>query len=157
MAELSDIIHAALDVLKDEPGLAEIEDWQEVNRFIPLKSPGISVGAEKETFTAYDRRFDNTEVSLKIYVWVNDSDPARGESEVRRFARLVRYALVKDPYLDGLIDSGFVSEIKYSASDQGQEMLTYLAGMDYQVSCLTQRTEREPAWEVGEVQVEIHH
>ncbi|ADY55132.1 hypothetical protein Sgly_0775 [Syntrophobotulus glycolicus DSM 8271] len=154
MAAVSDIIRKTVDVLKAESGLAEIKEWQEVNNLITLKSPGISVGLEKETFTAYDRKVDNAEANLKIYVWVKDSDPARGEAEVRTLSHIVRLALAKDLYLSGLVDSGFVSGIEYLTADAGKEILIHLAEIDYQVSYLAERTEYAPALDIGEIKIE---
>lgn len=156
MANVSDIIRSVVDVLKAEPRLSGIKEWQEVNNLITLKSPGISVGLEKEAFTAYDRICDNAEANLKIYVWVKDSDPARGEAEVRKLAHSIRLALAKDLYLGGLIDSGYLSGIDYLTADAGKEILIHLAEIDYQVSYLAERSEPEPAPDIEELQLEVN-
>ncbi|AEG60020.1 hypothetical protein [Desulforamulus ruminis] len=152
MPSVDDVIARATATLKASPDLAGVKEWHQVNNLITLVSPGISIGLEKENFEPYDKKYDNVNAFLKIFVWVKDMNPVQGEAEVRRLAHHIRSALNQDIYLGGMIDSGFVAGIEYLSGDAGKGLLLHMAELDYQTSFLALRMEREPAPRIDQVQ-----
>ena len=150
-----DIANAVLNVLKNDPALAQIQEWQPVNGLITLKAPGVSVGIEKEVFAPDTRSVDAASATLKIVVWTRDKGPANGEAAVRELAHAVRYCLNENRTLGGLVDGGFISQIEYLTAEASQGLLLHLAEITYEVDYSAERVRKETYPTVGSVNAEI--
>ncbi|SHJ60220.1 hypothetical protein [Desulfofundulus thermosubterraneus] len=128
-----------IEVLKLSPDLADLQEWQPVNGLITLNAPGISVGVQKETYSEYDRFYDNCTSRLSVTVWDKDVDPAAGEARVREMAHAVRRQLLQNSTLGGAVDNVFVGEIEYLTEDAGSNLLLHIASLEVEVDYLAER------------------
>lgn len=150
-----DIVNAVLNVLKSDPALAQIQEWQPVNGLITLKAPGVSVGIEKEGFAPDTRAEDAASATLKVVAWVKDKDPAKGEAAARELAHTIRYCLNENRTLGGLVDGGFVSQIEYLTAEANQGLLLHLAEITYEVQYSAKRLRQTTYPAVDHVNAEI--
>ncbi|MDI6711470.1 MAG: hypothetical protein QME76_12450 [Bacillota bacterium] len=146
-----DVVALVLDVLRADPGLADVAEWQPVNGLISLRAPGVSAGIEKEIYQPDTRDADTVTATVKIVAWTRAKDPAAGEAAVRDLAYAVRYALNERRTLNGQVDGLFVSAVEYLTADAGQGLLLHLAEITCEVDYTAGRVRPSAVETVGTV------
>ena len=146
---IDQIIDKVVEILKREPSLANVKQWQKINGLIPGKARTISVGCDDEDYSEYTSSLDEGKASIKIYAALENRELAAGdrrddeqrleygERQIQTFARNIRQCLVANYTLDGLIDSSFVRRTQYVTADEHKDL--HIAVISFDVTFYAER------------------
>ncbi|MEC0231289.1 hypothetical protein [Paenibacillus alba] len=136
---IQEIIEAIKEKLKAEPRLNEIKTHHIVDGMLPALGPTISIGCEKIKYADKDSDLDEVTANIRVYVYTKDMAAERGEQKIKYLAKEIRYTLLEDIYLGGLVGSSTVTDITHMSDQVNNGSLIHFAMVDYEVTYFESR------------------
>lgn len=130
---IDEILQAIQTTLQASSGLISVSTYHLIDGFIPGAKTTISIGCGDTKYSFYNRTQDEAETPIRIYVYTTDMNPERGESTIRSLASEIRYTLLENMYLGGLVDSSTVDRITPGTGETDKGMLLHFAIVEYSV------------------------
>lgn len=130
---VQDILSAIKTQLQADAALSSVTNYHLVDGMVPGAKPTISIGCGTVKYEHYDRDQDEAHLPVRIYVYARDAMPERGETTIRSLASEIRYALLEDMYLGGVVDSSTVAGITFESDQVEQGFLLHYALIEYDV------------------------
>jgi len=130
---IQEILTAIKTLFQAEPSLSSVTNYHLVDGMIPGIKPTISISCAKVKYEDYDPVKDEAIAPVRIYVYIQDMQVERGETTIRLLTEEVRYTLLADMYLDGLIDNSTVKEITFESDQTEKGFILHYALIDYEV------------------------
>lgn len=131
--DIDSILNAIKTTLQAETRLSSVTTYHLVDGMIPGIKPSISIGCGKIRYSDYDSLNDEALAPVRIYVYVHDMNAERGESTIRGLAKEVRFTLLANLYLGGLVDESTVTDITFESAESQQSQILHYALIDYEV------------------------
>ncbi|NOV01348.1 hypothetical protein [Paenibacillus planticolens] len=140
---IDEILNAIQSTLQAEERLSSISKYNLVDGMIPGLKPTVSIGCGRIKYNDYDRDQDEATAPVRIYVYTHDMNAEKGEATIRNLAREIRFTLLENMYLGGLVDASSVTEITFESDQVNQGQLLHYAMIDYDVKYYESRQRSE--------------
>lgn len=142
--DIDSILNAIKTTLQAETRLSSVTAYHLVDGMVPGVKPTISIGCGQLRYSDYDRDQDEVIAPVRVYVYAQDMQAERGETTIRNLAKEIRYTLLANMDLGGLVDASTVTGISFDSEQMQQAMLLHFACVEYDVKYYEPR-QRPPA------------
>jgi hypothetical protein len=136
---IQEILTAIKTLFQAEPSLSSVTNYHLVDGMIPGAKPTISISCGRIKFEDYTPVQDEAIAPVRIYVYTIDMQPERGEATIRALMEEVRFTLLGDMYLGGLVDNSTVKEITFESDLTKDSQILHFALIDYEVKYYVSR------------------
>lgn len=141
---IDQILLAVKGTFQADPTLAEVTTYHLVDGMIPSVKTTISIGCYEIKYNDYDRDQDEVTASIRVWLYLHSIKPEDGENQVRQLTQQLRYSLLADMYLGGLVDASTVKSIAFDTEQANLSQTLYYAMLDYEVKYYESRNRTEP-------------
>lgn len=126
---INKIIEKTVEILKNEKSLSDVKEWRHINGLVPSKCREISIGCDELRYEEYSQSLDECNATLKIYASLENRELAvlarrpnedrleYGERAIREMAENIRFILVENYTLDGVVDVSSVDQVEFVSAD----------------------------------------
>jgi hypothetical protein len=130
---IDDVLNAVKSTMQAESRLSTITVYHLVDGMIPGVKPCASISCAKLRFEDYDSDQDEVHAALRIYIYLHHMKAEDGEQAIRQLAQEVRYTLLADQYLGGLVDMSTVTDVTFESAESQNSQILHYALIDYDV------------------------
>jgi hypothetical protein len=130
---IQEILSAIKTSFQAASQLSSVTNYHLVDGMIPGLKPTISISCGRIKFEDYTSDQDEAIAPVRIYVYIQDMNPERGEATIRALTEEVRFTLLGNMYLTGLVDNSSVKEITFESELTQKGELLHFALIDYEV------------------------
>jgi hypothetical protein len=130
---IDDVLNTVKSTMQAESRLSSITTYHLVDGMIPGVKPCVSISCPKLRYEDYDSDQDEVHATLRIYVYLHHIKAEIGEQSIRQLVEEVRYTLLDNQYLDGLVDTSTVSGVMFESAESQQSQVLHYALIDYEV------------------------
>lgn len=130
---IDDILNAIKGTFQADTNLASVTTYHLIDGMIPGMKPTISIGCYEVKYSDYDSDQDEVNASIRIWLYFHHMKPEDAEKLVRQLTQQIRYSLLGNMYLGGLVDASTVKSITFETEQVNQTQTLYYAMVDYEV------------------------
>lgn len=150
------ILEAVRETLRADRRLASIGTYHLVDGMVPGINTSACIGCSRLRYSDYDRDQDEVIAPVRIYIYTHDAKAERGEEKIRGLTNDIRYAILANQYLDGLVDAMTIVEISFDSTDVSTGQFIHFAAIDVEVKYYEpRRRPQEDLPTVREIENEI--
>lgn len=155
---IDDVLNAVKATIQAESRLSAITTYHLVDGMIPGVKPCASISCARLRYDDFDSDQDEVLASIRVYVYQHHLQPEKGEQAIRQLAQEVRYALLANQYLGGLVDMSTITNVAFESAESNQSQVLHYALIDYEVKYYEprQRPADTPPPTVAELDVTVN-
>ncbi|KIL35524.1 hypothetical protein SD70_32190 [Gordoniibacillus kamchatkensis] len=141
---IDDILQAVKAALQADERLAAVGSYRVADVIVPDTMASVSIFCRRLWHLDYNAAQDKAAAMVRIKAYQIHPDPEAGEQTVRQLASDIRYALLANPYLEGLADAATIIRTVFKQQTVNETETLYIASMHYRVDYFEPRL-RPPA------------
>ncbi|MFB6364473.1 hypothetical protein ACFCP7_10465 [Paenibacillus elgii] len=151
------ILTSIRDTMQNDKRLSSIQKYHLVDGMLPGGiHPSVCIGCNRLRYSDYDRDQDEVIAPVRIYLYMHDAIAERGEEKIRGLTNDIRYAILANQYLDGLVDAMTIVEISFDSTDVSTGQFIHFAAIDVEAKYYEpRRRAQEDLPTVREIENEI--